>query len=217
VPVRWVRDERIMYLMEHRWLVGTCSLALKTITSNLIELGYMEDTNKMVHDYLDYMIQDLLDKNGEVYLTDTELHDNEAIKALLGGGTMPDFIIKKNGSRLKTIILDVYVGDTQESEIKEKYDALTFFTDPYIVTQHNFQKQLASVLPATDIDYLSRNFQIFMAEEYYYWRKFLVKESPRIMLQSFPEISVHQQQAVKDKYIADLAIYATNVANRDNI
>ena len=101
----------------------------------------------------------------------------------------------------------------------KKWD--TFFANPYIVTQYNFHKQLMSVLPVTDIDYLSRNFQIFMAE-YYYWRaciklgKFLVKESPSIMLQSFPDLSVHQR-AAKDKYITDLATYATNVSKCDNI
>ncbi|PNG99653.1 hypothetical protein TSOC_014564 [Tetrabaena socialis] len=220
VPRKWAEDERIAYLTEHRYAKIESAMALTNITSKLKELGYMEDNNAMVHDYLDYMTQDLLDMNGEVYIIETELRDNETIKALLGG-TTPDFIVKKSGSRAKTVILDVYVGDKQESEVKGKYKALAFFADFYVVTPHNFQKQLASVLPATDIDYLYKNFQIFLAE-YYYWRaciklqKVLVNDMPNIPMRVFPEISV-QQQAAKDMYIKDLAVYATKVADCNDI
>ena len=50
----------------------------------------------MVHDYLHFMLADILDKNGEIYLTEDTLRLEQSILGLLGGMT-PDFVIRRGG------------------------------------------------------------------------------------------------------------------------
>ena len=52
----------------------------------------------MIHDYLVFSIEDLLDKNGEVFITEQDVRGNASIKKLLSGLT-PDLVIKKNALR----------------------------------------------------------------------------------------------------------------------
>ena len=184
VPTVWMEKEELVYLVNHSYA-----------KEEAVTLGYMEDNNMMIHDYLQYMIQDMLDKNGEIYITENDIRNNSSIKDLLCGMT-PDFVIKRNDNRTKTIIFDVYVGT--ESDIKDN-EALSFFADFRVVTPHNFTSQLLTVLPKEDIEYLYKNFQIFLTE--FKLRKVLY-------------IVPDAQKAAKMQYERDLATYAERVADQ---
>ena len=218
VPIAWMEKAEIVYLVNHSYAKEEAATSLTKITENLKTLGYMEDHNMMIHDYLQFMIQDMLDKNGEIYITENDIRNNSSIKDLLCGMT-PDFVIKRNDNRTKTIIFDVYVGT--ESDIKGKYKALSFFADFRVVTPHNFTSQLSSVLPKEDIEYLYKNFQIFLTE-YYYWRaciklrKVLYNDAENIKIETFPEVP-DDQKAAKIQYERDLSAYAIRVADESLI
>jgi hypothetical protein len=70
VPTAWMEKEEIVYLVNHSYAKEEAVTSLIKITENLKTLGYMEDNNIkkiILHDYLQYMIQDMLDKNGEIF------------------------------------------------------------------------------------------------------------------------------------------------------
>ncbi len=71
------------------------------------------------------------------------IRNNKSIKELLGG-MIPDFVIKRNDNRNKTIIFDVYIGSKSDSDMKKQYKALSFFVDFRVITQHNFSSQLST-------------------------------------------------------------------------
>ena len=220
VPNEWKLLADMQYLVTHSYVKEQAKESFVTISKCLKRLGYMEDNNMMIHDYLHYMILDLLDKNEEVFLTENEIRGNNNILRLCAGNT-PDFILKKKGDRQKTCIIDIYVGDKPSSEIKGKYKTLGFFADFYIVTQYDFASTLKQILPSQDIDYLYKNFQVFLTE-YYYWRaciklqKILLNDIDNITLRNIPEASIPMRMA-KEKYTNDLAEYAAKVASQDNI
>jgi hypothetical protein len=65
-----MEKEEIVYLVNHSYAKEEAVTSLIKITENLKTLGYMEDNNIkkiILHDYLQYMIQDMLDKNGEIF------------------------------------------------------------------------------------------------------------------------------------------------------
>ncbi|KXZ53440.1 hypothetical protein GPECTOR_7g1338 [Gonium pectorale] len=220
IPSKWMENEHIRYLVEHTYAKENTDEALQMITSKLKELGYMEDNAKMVHDYLCFMTQDLLDKNGEVYVTEDDIRESEPIKRLMGGMT-PDFAIKKRGNRDKTIILDVYVGNKDPSDVKGKYKTLGFFADLHIVTQYNFNTALKCVLPEADLEYMHKNVQLFLTE-YFYWRaciklrKVLLNDVENIQLQQFATVP-DEQQTAKLIFKEDLIAYAKQVADQARI
>ncbi|EFJ40837.1 hypothetical protein VOLCADRAFT_99331 [Volvox carteri f. nagariensis] len=135
----------------------------------------------------------------------------------------PDLVIKKNGDREKTVILDVYVG-SQPADVKSKYETLAFFSTLCVVTPHNFQRQLQAVLPESDIDYLYKNFQIFMTE-YSYWRAciklrtVLLNDVEYVPLREFQlaPADLAEQDVAKRQFKTNLAQYADSVANQADI
>eukprot|EP00742_Colponemidia_sp_Colp-10_P009162 GILJ01009965.1.p1 GENE.GILJ01009965.1~~GILJ01009965.1.p1 ORF type:complete len:255 (-),score=35.54 GILJ01009965.1:860-1573(-) len=221
VPKEWMRKPEIQDLVQHKYAVAQSEESFRLINTCLTKLGYNADNRSMVHDYLHYMIMDLLDKNGEIYLTENDIKQSENIHKLLLKGLTPDFIIKKKEPRKKTIIIDIYVGDKTASEIKGKYRNFDFFAEFFVVTQHDFQTTLANILPADDIDYLYKNFQIFLVE-YHYWRacmkfsRILFNDEESVPIQSFPEITV-DQMAMKEQYRSNLEAYAVHVNNQADI
>jgi len=220
VPNEWTQLEDMQYLVTHSYAKEEAKESFVIISKCLKRLGYMEDNNRMIHDYLHYMIVDLLDKNEEVFLTENDIRKNKNIQTLLAGNT-PDFILKKKGNRQKTCIIDIYVGDKPTSDIKGKYKTLGFFADFHIVTQYDFSNTLKNILSCQDIDYLYKNFQIFLTE-YYYWRaciklqKILFNDIENVVLQPIPTIS-HSMIVAKEKYTNDLSQYAKYVADQENL
>lgn len=87
----------------------------------------------------------------------------------------PDIIIQseKSYDRLKPILLDVYVGKNEEEmrKKKQKYSCWSGYFDFKWITRVGFTSELQSVLSKSSIDYLEKQFDIFMA--FSYWRSCL--------------------------------------------
>lgn len=220
VPTAWSSNLDIAYLVNHTYGKEMAAQAFIEISKRLKAVGYMEDNDKMIHDYLHYMVQDFFDKNGEVYLTEDDIRQESAILSLLNN-TTPDFILKKNKKREKTTIIDIYVGKQPVSEIKGKYKTLGFFADFYIVTPHDFTKHLKAVLSESDIDYIHKNFQVFLTE-YYYWRaciklkKILFNDVENVPLRTLPDLTPEHLSG-RETFKTNLVTYAQGVAAQDDI
>ena len=237
VPSAWMQLPPMQYLVNHTYARQDAFTAFVSIAQQLKCLGYDEDHSRMVHDYLRHMIHDLLDKNGEVFLTSDDIRKEPTVLSMLEHFT-PDFIIKKSPARHKTILLDVYVGDKPAAEVRDAYlHRLGFFADVCVVTQHDFAKLLPAVLPRRDIDYLYVNYQLFLTE-FLYWQactQFFAPEradSPLYVvgnnrkLQDASEDSLEiksfeppgpDQVAAKLRFKADLAEFAARVADQSKI
>jgi len=57
------------------------------VKNTLQSEGYLEDTHKMVHDYLHYMIMDLMDQEGTAYISEDEIKEDALISRFLFGLT----------------------------------------------------------------------------------------------------------------------------------
>jgi len=123
VPREWKNNEHFKPLLERSYVTSDTKQTFLFIEEKLKALGYMESNNTMSHDYLHFMLVDMLAHNKELFLTEKEIKQIDIIKQLLGGNT-PDFVIKKKQPRKKTLIIDIYVGDKDPSEIKAQYRKL---------------------------------------------------------------------------------------------
>ena len=219
VPGEWTKSDDIMYLVNHSYATVQAQEAFVEISGRLKRLGYMEDNDRMIHDYLHFFLQDVFDKNGEVYLTETDIRGSEPIFALLNE-TTPDFVLKRGNGRKKTTIIDVYVGGRAVSDVKSKYKTLGFFADLVVVTPGNFPQQLRDVVPVKDIDYLYKHFQVFQTE-YYYWKSCL--KLKKILFNDVANVPVEEYAVAdtntlsRERYRVELAKYAENVRAQDEI
>jgi hypothetical protein len=95
IPRAWLDNEDIVFLVNHKYATAQAEEALGEIVMRLKRLGYMRvgDGDRMVHDYLCFFIQDMLDKNEEIYLTEEEIRGSEQILRFFEWKT-PDLLIK---------------------------------------------------------------------------------------------------------------------------
>lgn len=121
IPCAWREKTEILELTEHRHAVTDAKDIFLFIEERFKRLGYMEDNDSMVHDYLHFMIADLLQEKGQVFLTKINLRESSPHLKKLLNGTNPDFIIQRENGREKTLILDVYNGKKDLNKIKGKY------------------------------------------------------------------------------------------------
>ncbi|KAL9654708.1 hypothetical protein ABK040_008505 [Willaertia magna] len=133
---------------------------------NMNDNNYINDN--MIHDYLYYMISKMLINNNQMFISGKDAsHQHNIFTALLGQDNHPDFIIKKNKERTRTIIIEIYCGNKDVSEMKAKYSTINYFADVKIITPTNFTTELQSLFSEEEINYLNGNFQLFL-EEYHY-------------------------------------------------
>lgn len=220
VPREWMKKSQFQYLVNHRYVAENAKDALDHVKSTLSELGYMEDNHRMIHDYLHFMIMDLLDKNKEVYITEEQVRTLPCLLSLMNGMT-PDFVVRRGNGRPKTMVVDIYVGDRPSSEVKNKYKTLGFFADVCVVTPHDFPRQLKSLLNAKDIDYLYQHFQVFLVE-YHYWRasiklrKVLMNDVINVPIQQLPERDNATNVEI-ERYMQKLGDYAASMADQTDL
>jgi len=138
VPREWENKSDFKDLIDHKYDVSNTKESFEFIEKRLKSLGYMEDNQTMVHDYLNFMLVDILMKNKYIFITEKDLSKNDVLKKLLNDST-PDFVIKKSDRNKKTLIIDIYTGNKDTSSIKSKYRKLEYFSDFKFVTQHNFR------------------------------------------------------------------------------
>jgi len=129
--------------------------------------------------------------------------------------------LKKHEKLQKTLILDIYVGNKDISSIKAKYKRMDYFADFKIITPNNYTSELASLLDISRIDYLHKNFQIFMTE-YQYWyscmklKKILFNEKENITFTNF-ELDTETFVLKQKTYMDTLNNYAKNVLNQEGL
>jgi hypothetical protein len=171
VPSEWQKNEKMKALMEHRYFNYNAKEAFQYIASCLKEVGYDKNNDRMLHDYLHYMICDLLSYEGIPYLTENEIREDATFQSLFGNLT-PDLIIKSDATRkrFKPCILDVYVGKKDEAiqTKKSKYKKLGITFDFEFISLHNITHILYKFASQTNVDYLYKHYNVFFTE-YHYW------------------------------------------------
>ena len=223
VPKEWMKSDNIKFLVEHKYVLSNTKEAFKEIKNKLKTEGYMEDNDAMIHDYMHYMIQDMLDRNKEIYITEKDIIKNPVIKDILLDGLTPDFIIKSGNQRPNPLIVDIYVGNADITKIKGKYKKLHMFANFCIITRGNYTTDLIkyNILNQNDVEYLHKNLQIFLTE-YYYWRACVKLQ--KIIFNDFNNVIIREFENIddisiinNDKYIDALKTFANNISNKDDI
>ena len=198
-------------------------MALKLIRDTLKDMGYADDNQRMIHDYLHFMLMDLLDKNGEVYLTEDDVRAEPTITALLNGYT-PDLIVKSRNKRDKPLIVDIYIGKKSSAENKKFYEQTTaFFADLCVVTKSNFVSKMRehNLLPIQDAEYIDRHLQGFLVEHQYWQACIKLRRVISNEVENFPiEIlseKTAEQETDTQLFKASLTTYASCVTGRKGL
>jgi hypothetical protein len=219
LPSQWKALQPIVDLTEHRYAVINAEDTFRYIENRFRQLGYMEDNNAMVHDYLHFILIDMLVEAGETFLTEKDIRDNEQIKKFLNNST-PDLIVKTSSTRIKPLIIDIYVGSKDTSSIKAKYRSLDYMANFHIITPYNFTTELKDVFSDEKLSYLHQHFQLFQTE-YQYWRscmklkKILLNEVENVKIKEFDLHDV--DEVARTSFLYSLTIYACNVSERKGL
>src|SRR5438309_11979853 len=113
IPMYWMHVQNFIDLVQHRYATSQHKDIFVFIDKRLKEMGYGEDNDTMVHDYLYFMLIDLLTLEEVPFITEQDVRNTPELFNLLGG-KIPDLIIKNDINRRgeyrdKTLILDVFV------------------------------------------------------------------------------------------------------------
>jgi hypothetical protein len=175
----------------------------------------------MTHDYLYYLLVDLLVAEGVPFVTETDIAMMPDLKDLLNGKT-PDLILKSNGTtRKKPLILDVFVGRSEKEmvEKRSKYGSMKISFDFSGITIGNYNAELNKVLSKTHVNYFHKQVLIFSAE-YAYWmaclkfKKILFSEQDYAPIEKLPVASPDFARAVAE-FKVGLSAKAAAMANND--
>jgi hypothetical protein len=172
IPSRWEDDEEFNKIVRHEYLQDSTSKALTLVHTTFRKMGYMSnnDNDSMIHDYLHFMLMDLLTASSRPFIHEKEIPNLVTLKPLFGEFT-PDLIVKSGGSLQKPTIIDIYTGKNagEMDKKKAKYRGMMLVFDFRVITPTNFTTELKDVLSAEAINYLFKQFQFFLTE-YHYWR-----------------------------------------------
>lgn len=220
IPSQWKTNKNIKYLIDHRYIMDIVST--DSIKNSLALAGYL-NSERMLYDYLYYMIQDILDKNGEIYITKDTLKYNRKLQILFND-TIPDFVIKSKYPR-KTFILDICFSKyfDEFTKLKEKFKGLSYFTEFSIINKFNMDATLnfngCKFLSNEDGKYLIQNFEIFEMS-FRYWQA-CAKNEPiywsdkqSIDIKKFKKISSDEKNL---EFEQALNRYALTVSDRIDI
>jgi hypothetical protein len=141
------------------------------VVKTLGEKGYLEDNDRMIHDYLHYMISDLLTFEETPFITEDDIRAEESLCKLFSGLT-PDLIVKSDPPRRRATIIDIYIGRGNQAVIdkkKSKYKSMGVSFDFVIVTELGMCSDLKNILSEGSINYLASHFHVFKIE-YQYWK-----------------------------------------------
>ena len=199
--------------MKHKYILEV--VPTDYIRKSLQNIGYFNNS-KMLSDYIIYMIQDILDKNGDTYIT-KNINYSKKIQRLLGN-TTPHFVIKSRYPR-RTFILDIYFGGGDFNELKEKYKGLSYFSDFCIIHWNGILNFTGSkFLSNEDGQYLYQNFEIFKMS-FKYWQACATDKA--IYWSYIPKIDIKEFTLRLDnkKFEFEQALndYAIKVASQDHI
>lgn len=172
IPSNWISNHEFIELCNIQYSTEEVKKSFDIIERLLKKLGYGEDNDMMLHDYLHYMIRDHLILNDVPFLDEKEISSTPELFKYLGNKT-PDLYIK--GMH----IVDIYVGSRDASEVKHKYKKHDLLK-VHAITPRDIAIKFTSIcnekgnrlLPPKDIDFIQRQYAIFRAE-YQYWQSCL--------------------------------------------
>mmetsp|Transcript_1984 Transcript_1984/g.2739 ORF Transcript_1984/g.2739 Transcript_1984/m.2739 type:complete len:275 (+) Transcript_1984:77-901(+) len=148
VPSMWMKSKDFLDLCQHRYETKDHKDAFVFIEKRLRALGYSEDNQRMLHDYMHYLLMDMLTAVNVPFLTEEDMKES-ALSKLLDGKT-PDLIIKSAGPdsvRPKPLIMDIFVGKGEKAmaEKKTKYSTMKVTFDFTALTVGNYNVELQKV------------------------------------------------------------------------
>jgi hypothetical protein len=224
VPKQFKKIPEFMELVEHIYFKDNTKDTFSFVEQSFRGMGYCEDNDAMVHDYLHHMICDIFENEGIAFITETEIRDSESLLQLFGGYT-PDIVVQSDADkgRNKTSILDVYVGCSERriQEKKTKYKSLGVFSTYDTVTLLTLNKVLVKYVSQQKIDYLFKHYQVFMTE-YRYWcsclklGKILLNDCANVDIEEFEDAT--ESYTMKNKeFFSSIEAYACNLLNQTGI
>lgn len=192
IPARWAEEDAFKELAEHRYEKHEHISTFDFIESRLKKLNYHSDNRAMVHDYLHFLICDMLDAANVPYITEQDIKKAPALTLLLNNKT-PDLIVEPKRPHLP-LAIDVFAGDRVETvdSKKEKYKSLGMFMAFDVVTFANL-RPLSNVLSQEDLHYIQDQVAIFMAE-YQYWHACL--KLKKILFNDIENVPIRVVEAV---------------------
>ena len=224
VPEKWSIDDKFRQLFEHRYLANDGAQAFEFVVGTFQLKGYLEDNDRMVHDYLHYMVSDLLASEGIPYITKDDIRAEPYLTSLFADLT-PDLIVKSAPPR-RTTIVDINIGRDQAAadKKKSKYKGMAISFDFIAVMELSMCRDLKPILSDASIEYLASQFHVFKTE-YQYWKscaklqRLLVIEVNEV--QNFPTLKQlpvdGEFVTLKDKFLGALVTKAQTLLNDDGI
>jgi hypothetical protein len=165
------------------------------------------DENKpIIHTYICHVLQKLLDRHGETYLTKAEMQSSEPISTFFEG-RLPDFLIKtRPGGRAKPLIVNIEMDQTPTAA-PNKFGSVA---DAMTLRPNNLLTDLIGLLPMVDRVFLHRNIHVFAAE--YRTTRVLMNSTVRITLRS----DSRDLQATA-QFLRSMTEYASRLIDRSGI
>lgn len=173
LPKAWSNNSDFLELVAYGHDDNDKNVSYTFIEERLQSLGYADNNDRMVHDYIQFMIQDILTAEGTPFATNSDMKSNEHLMYLFHG-QVPDLIVKsdKSRNRPKPMIVDVLVNvnDHQLEAKRDKYDGMLQVFDYSIITRYiyNYYYELPKIMSEQHVDYFHKHFNMFL-EEYNYW------------------------------------------------
>ena len=222
VPEKWSIDDKLRQLFDN--LATDEAQAFEFVVGTLQEKGYLEDNDRMVHDYLHYMVSDLLASEGIPYITKDDIRAEPYLTSLFSY-LIPDLIVKSASSRRTTIVDINIVRDQAAADMKKsKYKGMAISFDFIAVMELSMCRDLKPILSDASIDYLASQFHVFKTE-YQYWKS--CAKLQRILdnevneIQSVPTLKRlpvdDEFVTLKDKFLDALVTKAQALLNDDGI
>lgn len=224
VPRNWLLDENFLDLCNHSYATKDHKSAFKFIEKRLRILGYSEDNQRMLHDYMHFLLMDLLTAAAVPFLSEEDMKE-DTLSNLFDKKT-PDLIVKSAGpntSRPKPLIIDVFVGKSEKamSDKKAKYSTMKVTFDFTALTVSNYNTELLKVLNQTDVAYFHHQFVLFQAE-YSYWHACL--KFKKILFNDVENSTIRLTFDVSDEFVVStvefknkLQIKAAQLADNDDL
>lgn len=162
VPSRWNCNPAFRTLLDFNNSTSSVTDAFKTIRQAFKDLGYLEDNAAMVHDYIHFMVEDILVSRKIPFMAETDIR-NSVISTYFG--VTPDIIMK--GKK----VIDFYSGSSvrtidEKNSKYEEFKGLGFVF--FVITPDKIGELEKTGLSTQDVLYLQQNYRIFLCE-YQHW------------------------------------------------
>lgn len=167
IPKKWKSNALFVAFANYRYTLADAPAAVVTLRTMLTAMGYADENSFMLHDYIHYLLMDMLDEEGGIFLTEADIRNSSSLLEEFNH-TTPDLVIRTAST---PIIMDIYTGVSKEITRKKehKYD----IGDGYVVLIASVDSMASilsknKLLPAKQIEHLMRNIALFRLEHRYW-------------------------------------------------